>query len=357
MIKNNFFKKFTKANYQNLAREIAWCIEKKDYKFEVVHMCSNENELIRDIEKAFDFLDTISPYAYRNIKSYVYQYKFSSFDVLIKFKVQYNISIKDEQYLERQIEAIADTLRNSKHTDYEVVKTVHDYIVKNYRYSEDTENSPYIPFTMLLEKKGVCQAFSLLAVRLYKALAIPCLYVTGYANGGRHGWNVVQVDGQWYHLDITWDNPNEDDFNRSAIRYDYFLLSDEQIKQDHDFDPYYYPICSIEYEKSHLLYEDYARLDNYIIFSNREDDYKLYMMNQNTKNVQKLLDFHAQALSANSSIVYFSNISDHGKLYSYDLQTKQYQQMTSFHVIDTRIENGYLYVKDINGVTKRLKLN
>lgn len=355
----NFFNKFNEANYQSLARKIAWRIENRDYKFNIVYGCINENEIIRDIEKAFSFLDTISPYAYQNIKKHYCYYQIGKDNVVIEFEVKYHTSIRDEQYLDRQIESIADGLRNSNQTDYEIVKAVHDYLVKNYRYSEKTENSPYIPFTMILEKKGVCQAFALLAVRLYKALAIPCLYVTGYANGGRHGWNVVQVDGQWYHLDITWDNPNGDSYNTSNILYDYFLLSDEQIKIDHDFDPYYYPTCPNQYRNENLIYDDYTQLDDYIVYSNPVDNHKLYIVNakENTKNPQKLLDVRASSLSSHFLKVYFSNNSDSGRLYSYDLQTKKCHKMTSFKIIDTRVDKSYLYVKDVNGITKRLKLD
>ena len=57
---------------------------------------------------------------------------------------------------------------------------------------------------------------------------IPCEYVSGYATGG-HAWNLVEIDGEWYHVDTTWDDPIP---NREGyVRYDYFLKSDSYMRQ------------------------------------------------------------------------------------------------------------------------------
>lgn len=51
----------------------------------------------------------------------------------------------------------------------------------------------------------------------------------------RHTWNIVRINGQYYHLDATFDNTlgkNEDD--SVSIRYDYFNLDDKNIFRDHE---------------------------------------------------------------------------------------------------------------------------
>lgn len=47
-----------------------------------------------------------------------------------------------------------------------------------------------------------------------------------------HTWNMVKVDGNWYHVDITWDDPT----GANTLRYTYFLVSDAQIKKNHFID-------------------------------------------------------------------------------------------------------------------------
>ena len=48
-------------------------------------------------------------------------------------------------------------------------------------------------------------------------------------------WNMVKVDGKWYHMDVTWDDPLTSD-GRPMLRYDYFLISEAKIREDHTID-------------------------------------------------------------------------------------------------------------------------
>ena len=68
---------------------------------------------------------------------------------------------------------------------------------------------------------------------------IDCLYVTGAAGNMRHSWNKVKVDGVWYNVDVTLDDPG-----RGSPKYTYFLISDSQLAKDHKWDvdwDYMYP--------------------------------------------------------------------------------------------------------------------
>ena len=46
----------------------------------------------------------------------------------------------------------------------------------------------------------------------------------------RHAWNVVKLEGQWYHVDATFDNS----LQRGVKRYDYCCLDDKRIFRDHE---------------------------------------------------------------------------------------------------------------------------
>lgn len=52
------------------------------------------------------------------------------------------------------------------------------------------------------------------------------MLATGTA-GGAHMWNLVRIDGQWYHADPTWDD------NGSVPLYQYLNVTDAMIRQDH----------------------------------------------------------------------------------------------------------------------------
>lgn len=55
--------------------------------------------------------------------------------------------------------------------------------------------------------------------------------IEGVAGSSLHAWNLVKLDGKWYHLDTTWDDPLPDVPGR--ITYEHYNLTDDQIKTVH----------------------------------------------------------------------------------------------------------------------------
>ena len=122
-------------------------------------------------------------------------------------------------------------------SDYDIAKALHDYLVLNCAYDYDNYLRGTIPaesYTAegaLLEGTAVCSGYARAYQLLLQGAGIPCEYVTGYGNGGRHGWNIIQLDGAWYHVDTTWDDPAPD--RAGYVRYNYFLKSDSYLSRDH----------------------------------------------------------------------------------------------------------------------------
>lgn len=104
-------------------------------------------------------------------------------------------------------------------TRYDFVKSVHDYLCNNVTYVNDYA-SCHDAYGTLVNGNAVCQGYAetfKIFCDLYK---IPCVCITGTANGGAHMWNAVQMDdGLWYLLDITWD-----DQDNYGIYTDFFLI-------------------------------------------------------------------------------------------------------------------------------------
>ncbi len=103
-------------------------------------------------------------------------------------------------------------------TEFEKVLYLHNYFVKNYTYDHTlTIRDAYTFFT---EKTGVCQAYMLAFIAAADQLGIASIPVTSEVMN--HAWNLVRVDGQWYHMDVTWDDCMSID---TFISYNYFLQS------------------------------------------------------------------------------------------------------------------------------------
>jgi hypothetical protein len=107
------------------------------------------------------------------------------------------------------------------------LKKIHDALVDNSRYTKGC----YSTAEIVLEGKGVCAAYTSAAQLLMHMLKIDCRRIYG-TQKMNHVWNYVEIDKEWYHMDVTWDDPTG---NTDLRMYNYFLLTDVEMDADHDW--------------------------------------------------------------------------------------------------------------------------
>ncbi len=127
-------------------------------------------------------------------------------------------------FFEKEISAILSGIETSW-SDMEKVLYLHDYLTQNYEY--DTSYSIYDAYNFLHSRKGVCQAYMLVFTELMKRLGIPVKPVESVPM--HHIWNMVQLNGNWYHVDVTFDDPVEDRY--SLASHENLLRSDKGIAE------------------------------------------------------------------------------------------------------------------------------
>lgn len=142
------------------------------------------------------------------------------------------------------------------HNDYDAVKYFHDEIVKRCRYDGEGENM-LSAYGCLVDGEAVCEGYAKAFVLICSYYGIECMPVTGDTTSGEgivepHMWNLVKLDGKWYHLDLTWNDPVTD-IGDDFIKYDYFAVSDDVISIDHDITQ----IGKIEYPVADDSHNDY----------------------------------------------------------------------------------------------------
>ena len=132
------------------------------------------------------------------------------------------------------------------------VRAVHDYICQNFSYDEDLAASPthenFIDDdeTSWQSRRGICENYARWTADILNALGIPCLKVNGIGincsqdntiHRVNHAWNLVQIDGVWYPMDVTWDCGNRYSGGTvtSGEMRDTYFLSAENMNQDHLF--------------------------------------------------------------------------------------------------------------------------
>lgn len=115
-------------------------------------------------------------------------------------------------------------------SDFDKIVYFHDKIAANCTFSDTAEhvNSAY---GVLVTGFGQCEGYAAAMTALCDKAGIPNYTVFGETSEGvSHAWNKVLVNGNWYNVDCTWDDPilkrNDPDF----VRHDYLMVKDSEIE-------------------------------------------------------------------------------------------------------------------------------
>ena len=125
-------------------------------------------------------------------------------------------------------------------SNLEIIKYVHDNVIKDVEYSFNTEN-PYQAYSVFTEGKAVCEGIAEATKLILDYLGVKCIIATGKSkhpgttSDVNHAWNVVDVGGgEFYHLDVTFDDGISQ--GTGTILQNYFLLTNAQIMETHVLD-------------------------------------------------------------------------------------------------------------------------
>jgi hypothetical protein len=210
-----------------------------DYKTKIANF-SSVGKAINDAPKALD------DYSFYNYAGYSYNLWYNGSDELITINYKFWESKDQKDYVDSQVKKILSTIITPNMTDEQKEKAIHDYIVTHVKYDYSFKNVS--AYDALMYGKAVCQGYALLAYKMFTMAGLNARIVDGIANNGPHAWNMVKVDGNWYHIDITWDSCLS---HNGAIAYNYFNLTDTQISKDHKINP----SSTSPYPKANTVYK------------------------------------------------------------------------------------------------------
>ncbi len=151
--------------------------------------------------------------------------------------------------------------------EYERELLLHDALAKRitYQEGEDAHNA----YGALVKGKAVCEGYARAFQYLLYQSGIQCLIAEGSSINPRtglsegHAWNVVHIDGRYYHVDLTWDDTND---ANTPVVYAYFNLTTAQINENHTISSetsYTLPRCEATANNFHV--KNGTRLTDYTI--------------------------------------------------------------------------------------------
>ena len=164
-------------------------------------------------------------------RGYTLRYTYTSSKISATFQHKYGMTKEQADEVERETKRLAPIITKNAKNDHDKVKAIHDYVVLNIEYDPKMRQEFNTPYHALTRKETLCSGYSTFTYKLLEATGIPARLISGTSNGVGHAWNMVQLDGKWYHLDTTWDDP----INKPAdyITYNYYMLDDQTLKETH----------------------------------------------------------------------------------------------------------------------------
>ncbi len=135
---------------------------------------------------------------------------------IIGYAVAYFTTLEQEQALEAKIEELRPTIIGDAVNDYQKIKAIHDYIVKNVEV--DIENASNVEdltvhsaYAALFNGKATAQAYPLLFQRMARQYGLGSRIIIGTVQGEVFMWNILRSNEVWYNVNIIADDMDSTD--------------------------------------------------------------------------------------------------------------------------------------------------
>ena len=186
--------------------------------------------------------------------------------------IEYIITPEERSVQEAEIESAKQKIISSLSApddEWQTELEIHDYIVDNcvYELSEPRLVCSSV-YGSLVNGRAACEGYSRAAKLLFDEVGIESALVSGISKNddgteGPHMWNAVKINGDFYYLDCTWDDPVSED-GRDTRLYTYFNVTTKDISKTHS--EFSYNFVCIDTQENYFVktgrrFEKYSRSD------------------------------------------------------------------------------------------------
>jgi transglutaminase/protease-like cytokinesis protein 3 len=163
-----------------------------------------------------------------------------------------------EKILAKKLEDAVFEIDKNARSDRDILQGISEYLQRTVTYDEIELNSKFYWFGSqrpdshnaygaLVNRLAVCDGFSSAFSLIANEFKFRNMMVEGKSihrgdNNIEHAWNIVEFEGAFYHLDVTWDQSTYTQFNLAP--YFYFGMNDDEISIDHEWDYRMTPKCN-----------------------------------------------------------------------------------------------------------------
>lgn len=192
-------------------------------KHEGILYVSGKGYTAADVDAAYWAFDYDNPQFFWLANGYRYV---TIGNEIFSVNVSYSRNAAEAEKLKPQFEAAAQKIIDkalAQDNLFDRVLVIHDAITEMTTYNAKAPSYKSEADGPLLYGEALCEGYAKAFMYLCQAVGIQCFCVAGYA-GEDHMWNMLQLDGEWYNMDVTWDD---------ADTYEYFCIPDSEMFVDH----------------------------------------------------------------------------------------------------------------------------
>lgn len=173
------------------------------------------------------------------INGYVHPY--NSFDTVettydsinrVNVKIIKTYTDVDIEKINKKVEEVVTTVVKDEKDTRNIIRLIHDYIISNSKYDKERADNNIIKYSsntaygVLFEGYGICSGYADAMAIFLDYYKIPNFKISS----DNHVWNAVYLDGTWYHLDLTWDDPITTS-GQDVVLHDYFLIDSKTLNE------------------------------------------------------------------------------------------------------------------------------
>ena len=311
-------------------KRIYTCIANGVKKLDEFFLLQNYNIVdndttMTDIEKSMQAFFADHPEVFYVDNKYTVSTKHTFFNDYVEIYLTYSVSNLSElevriSEIEGKIEQYLAQVSDKELFNAELV--LHDLLGKNVEYYdyEDLESVPQECHTIygaFINNKAVCDGFTKALQILLDRKNIENIIVLGNLEKESHAWNMVKLENEWYHVDLTSDKSIKD-MNSSIVLHTYFNVTTEQIEKTHTIENKEIIPSAIQTKYNYYLYtgknitvaDDFNTKFKQILDENDNEYLVEFGVSGVTSVAEKMVDFLSgnryQDYVANNKITYYS---------------------------------------------------
>lgn len=263
----NFLSDDQKRIYESIANGV------KNFQSEFVvrdYVADDKDKFASEVSIAIEAFINDHPEVFY-LESEYSSYILSSFDGNIGY-IRLNYTEDSIESVNQKIELMSQKIDEYLEgldglNDYEKELEIHDRLSYSVEYShlEELPREYHTAEGSLLEGVGVCDSFAKALQLIYSRAGIDSIIVLGSLDGNPHAWNMVKINNEWYHVDLTSSHSIYEE--TGIVNHAYFNLDTESEKR----------FASLDSEE--LIPEAYQNTYNYynyneLVISNDDDIYQ-----------------------------------------------------------------------------------